>query len=80
MVGQMEDGYAEMIDNIERLVFDRDEISAAGIVLQRNDKITITEPLYQLPDGSYPTFYLDVEDETTGPVTQAWMVTREDNP
>lgn len=77
LVGSLDDGgYAEMIEGIERIVFDMQELFDKNVELRRDGIIEITAPEYRLPDGSTFKFSLDVEEIDTGPVAKGWRVTR----
>lgn len=78
LVGQLDSGgYAEMIEGIERIVFDVQELTAKGVDLMRTGTIELTDLAYQHPDGSRPTFELEVQELDTGPVERIWKVTRQ---
>lgn len=62
------EGYAEVITNIERVVFDRDALAAASVEPERGDEVLIT--------STGVTLLLDTKDPDSGPVVEAWSVTR----
>lgn len=59
---------SEVIQGVDRIVFDNDDMVARSIVLQRGDEIEI--PAYQM------TFTLDVESPDDGAVTKTWLASR----
>lgn len=59
---------SEVIQGVDRLVFDNDDLVARSIILQRGDEVEI--PSYEM------TFTLDVESPDDGAVTKTWLVTR----
>ncbi len=61
-------GYAEVIENIDRVVFDTEALAALGITPIRTGVVTF-------PDYGI-TVKLDVRDPTSGPIAQAWTVVR----
>ena len=62
------DDYAEIIERIDRVIFDVDALAAAAITPQRGDTVLFSD--YGI------TVTLDVRAPTDGPVTEAWTVTR----
>lgn len=63
------DGYAQLLSRIDRLVFNRTEVTAAGVRLRRGGRVVFS-------DYGDAVFELDLEDPRDGPVTTAWSVTR----
>jgi hypothetical protein len=61
-------GYAEIIENAERVVFDLEELAAKAITPCKGAKITLVEY------GFCAT--LNTRDTKTGPVNEAWTITR----
>lgn len=71
-MGDLENqGYAEIVEGIDRMIFDLEELSAKGITLVRNGVVTLPEIM-----GSI-SFALDVQEPDTGPIERIWLVTRE---
>lgn len=66
-------GYAQIIDGIERIIFDRDQLGTLGIAPRRGGKVTITEP--QMP---VTVLILDVREKHVGPLEEKWIVVRDD--
>lgn len=64
---QAGDGYAEITEGIQRLVFDRGELAAKGLVLARGGIVQI--PQYQI------TITLELRQPYDGPVNEVWQVT-----
>lgn len=64
------DGYADMIEGIDRIVLIPETIDGATVVLQRGGEITLPE---MFPGE---TFILDHSMPTDGPLEEAWQVTR----
>lgn len=77
LAGQLDNGgYAEVVEGIEKIIFDKDELQALALTPERNGTITLMAPEYRLIDGSQPEFVLQYQDEDTGPVEESWQVTR----
>jgi hypothetical protein len=66
--GMSNEGYAEVIEGIDQLVFDRGELVTKALVLVRGGIVEI--PQYELK------FALDTRKPIDGPVNEAWQVTR----
>jgi len=64
-------GYAEIIEGINRVIFDRDELNEKGVVLERGGRVTLTPPQYH---GA--VLVLDTMEPDTGPIDQTWLVGR----
>jgi hypothetical protein len=65
--GALEGGFgAEVIEGINRLVFNESELTSAGITLRHEGRVTI--PQYNL------TFSLDSQEPPDGPVNVYWTV------
>lgn len=80
VVGQeTNDGYAEVIEGVDRLVFNRDELMSLArfmdnrkpLVPVKGGKVKLTDPLF---NGAI--LVLDTKEPTTGPVDEVWNVTR----
>jgi hypothetical protein len=67
-IGGMGDGYAEVIENAERIVFDVEELTAAGVTPIKGGIVTLTDDGFCLR--------LVTLDEATGPVEQIWTAVR----
>lgn len=66
-------GYANVIDGIERIIFDRDELAKLGITPIRGGEVIITD------EGmNQTTLFLDSREKYVGPLEEKWMVARED--
>lgn len=80
VVGQdTNDGYAEVIEGVDRLIFNREELQRLAHVTDNNQplyptkggKVKLTDPLF---NGA--VLVLDTKEPTTGPVDEVWNVTR----
>lgn len=60
--------YANIIEGIDRLVFNQDQLDALGITLRKGDLIQFTAYGY--------TFELDQPEQSDGPLNRYWHVTR----
>jgi len=58
--------YAGVLESIDRLVFDRAELTEKGLTLRRGGKVSLTDYGY--------SFTLDVREPTSGPVREIWTV------
>ena len=66
-----EQGYAEIVDNVDRIVFDIDELVTLGLTPRVGGQVTITE------DGwSNAVLSLRIADPRVGPVENVWQVGR----
>jgi hypothetical protein len=70
VVGDLDQqGYATMIENVNRLIFNEPELTSFSLVLRREG--TVRFPDYNL------AFQLDVRDDTaTGPIEVIWTVVK----
>lgn len=72
ILGDLQDsGYANIIEGIDRVIFSRDELSAAGITPKRGDVVIMTAEGY---DNAQ--LILEVKEKVAGPVEEIWQVTR----
>lgn len=60
--------YAQVFENIDRLIFDIAELTEKDLTLRRGGKVTLVSYGY--------TFTLDVREPVDGPVKVTWTVTR----
>lgn len=66
-------GYANIIDGIEKVIFDRDELTKLGVTPMRGATLRLTE------GGMNNTrLVLDVREKNVGPLEEKWTVVRED--
>lgn len=63
-------GFTEIIEGIDRMIFDLEELMAKSLTLSRGGLVTL-EPMM----GS-AAFLLDAEEPDTGPIERIWLVTR----
>lgn len=72
MLGDLQDsGYANVIEGIERIIFDRTELATLGLTLQRGDVITI------VADGfENAQLILEEREPIVGPIEVKWQVAR----
>lgn len=66
--GGMGDGYAEVVENADRIVFDKDELASLGICPVKGAIVSLTTDAICVR--------LATRDEDTGPVEEIWAVTR----
>lgn len=64
-------GYSEIIEGINRVIFDKAELDEKGVVLERGGQITLTAPEY---NGA--VLVLDTMEPEIGPVQQIWLVAK----
>lgn len=62
------EGYAQTIENVERVVFLQSELTEKGITPQRGHTITLTE--YNI------TVQLEIQEPREGPVRVSWLVSK----
>lgn len=75
LLGDYQDGgYANIIDGIERVIFDRDELAKAGITPIETGTVTILD--HNLDVMAVLT--LDSREPYVGPVEEKWQVKRDD--
>lgn len=60
-------GYAETIEGIERIIFDREELLAKGVTLRNNGTVIMA-------DGTVLT--LGTQEPIVGPIEVIWQVAR----
>lgn len=69
-VGNINNGdYADIFTTVRRLLFNLEEVTAAGITLKRGGLIKLTD------FNNYP-FKLDAQEEPDGPIKDTWSVAR----
>lgn len=66
-----EQHYAEMVDNVDRLIFDRLELLTLGITPRQGATVVITEAGW---DNA--TLVLQIADAKVGPTENIWQVAR----
>jgi hypothetical protein len=72
LLGDLQDnGYASVIEGIDRVIFLRSELTTLGIVPQIGDTVIMTAEGY---DNVRLT--LQVKEKVAGPVEEIWQVTR----
>lgn len=64
------DGYASVIESVDRLIFNSEEIAAKHVPLKAKGRII-------LPDYDNAVFLLDNLEPADGPINITWNVTRE---
>lgn len=67
----LDGGYAEVVEGIERIIFMRDEVEAAGLILRESGFVTITAEGYE-----NAVLVLAAQEPKVGPVEVIWMVSR----
>lgn len=72
-IGDIGDGYAQVLENIDKVMFDEDELTTKGITLARGDVITLDE---------YDDFTLtlDTKEPSDGPLKVTWNIQRQKTP
>lgn len=71
MVGNIvEAGYADVLEGIDRIIFEREELVEKGVLLRRGDEVRFG-PAFQ---GT--VLILDTSEPSDGPVNVIWKVTR----
>lgn len=69
LVGNIvETGYADVIEGIDRVIFDRDELALKSVVLERSGRVVLG-PVY-----NNAVLCLDAEEKANGPVNVTWKV------
>lgn len=66
------EGYPMSIDGIERVIFDIEELTLNGVVIERGAKLNIV-------DKSWPagTLIIETKEKSEGPVEEIWRVVKE---
>ena len=67
----VEAGYNDIIEGINRIIFDQDELNEKGVVPERGGVVTLTAPAY-----NSIALILDSQDPTTGPVNNSWLAVK----
>lgn len=60
--------YARVFENIDKIIFDIDELTEKTLTPQRGGKVTLTDYGF--------TFTLDVREPNDGPLKVTWTVTK----
>lgn len=69
--GDLDTGkWAEVIEGIHRIIFNRPELTELALTPRKNGKVTLT--MYDITT----TFNLDTMEPDTGPIEIIWMVVR----
>lgn len=72
LLGDFQDGgYANFVEGIERIIFDREELFAKGVTPREGDVVTITAVGYDNVQ-----LVLKVREQTRGPIELPWEVAR----
>lgn len=66
-----EQGYAEVVDNVDRIVFDVDELVELDLTPRVGGQVTITETGW-----NNAVLVLQISDPRQGPVENVWQVGR----
>lgn len=66
-------GWAEVLDHIDRLVFNREELASKRVLLRHGGRVVF-------PDYGAAAYFLAAEEPADGPIAVAWRVTREKSP
>ncbi|QPB11455.1 hypothetical protein JT321_gp28 [Providencia phage Kokobel1] len=69
----MEAGYSEVIDGVDRAIFNREELKEKGITLVRGNIIQLTDPGFE-----EIKFSLEAQEPYNGPIEVKWQVKRID--
>lgn len=64
------DGYAQILDSQDRLIFNKEELEELQVTLSRGDKI-LMPPLYENAE-----LMVEEREETIGPIEEIWLSTR----
>lgn len=64
-----DEGYSTFLTSVKRIIFDRDELAAKGVVIQRGGKLKITSPGF-----NNAVLAIDTRDTMAGPTEEIWMV------
>lgn len=67
-VGQGDNDYAQILESIDRLVFNSEELATKAVTLARNDILLLSD--YGI------TMKLDVRQPIDGPINIVWTVAR----
>lgn len=67
-LGDIGEGYAEVIENTDRIVFDAEQLAALGLVPSKGGIVVLKD------DGL--VVRLATKDEKTGPIEEIWTVVR----
>jgi hypothetical protein len=68
----IEAGYSEVIEGVNRLIFDKDELITKGITLKTGGKVTLQNPGY-----TDIILVLDSQEPITGSVEVVWDISKE---
>lgn len=65
-------GYAEVIEGVNRVIFNIPELNEKSVTLEQRGTVTLTDPLFM---GA--VLILDTMEPVVGPVEQIWNVAHE---
>lgn len=68
----LEAGYSEVVEGINRLVFNVPELTEKAVILRRGGRVTLTNPHY---GGA--VLVLDTMEPMVGPIEQIWLIAYE---
>jgi len=72
LLGDLQDtGYANFIEGVERIIFDRDELLLKTVILREGDVVTITAEGYDNVQ-----LVLKTREPVRGPIEVVWEVAR----
>lgn len=66
-----DEGYADYIEGVDRVIFDADELSEKNVDLKRAWQIMPTSDIFM-----GVAFSLDAKEQFTGPIKEVWKVSR----
>lgn len=72
VIGDLQnEGYPMSIDGIDRVIFDMEELTFAGITVSRGARLKIVQPGW--PEG---VLLIETKEKSEGPVEEVWRVVK----
>lgn len=65
----LDTGYAEVLEGVDRVIFNRPELHEKSVVLTRGGQVRLTDPRF---NGA--VLVLDSQQPIVGPVEEIWMI------
>ena len=68
----VETGYSDVIDGVNRVIFDLEELNEKGVVLERGGVVTLTDPV-----NNGIALILEAQEPDSGPINRIWLVAKQ---
>lgn len=68
----VESGFSDVVEGVNRALFNREELNEKGVTLERGGVLTLTDPV-----NKGISLMLDYEEPDNGPINRVWGVVKE---